>query len=61
MRTTYKGEVFCSECGSTMALGIDKEIVEPAAGKEYIKRVLFLYCPSQNCPLQSKRQELPKA
>ena len=58
---TFKGEVFCSECSANMALGYDNQLIEPAAGKEYIKRVVYLYCPNQNCPLQNKRQELPKA
>ena len=60
MMTTFKGEVFCSECGANLALGAENKLMEPAAGKEYIKRLLYLYCPNQNCPLQFKRQELPK-
>lgn len=57
----FKDEVFCSKCGANLALGIETRLEEPAAGKEYIARVLFLYCPNQNCPLQNKRQELPEA
>jgi hypothetical protein len=57
---TWKDEVFCPKCGANMALGIDKDIVEPVVGQEYVMRTLFLYCPNQNCPLQNKRQELPE-
>lgn len=57
---TFKGEVFCPECGANMALGIDKDVVEVSPGKEFIKRTLYLYCPNQNCPSQFKRVALPQ-
>lgn len=59
--TTYRDEIFCSVCSANMALHMDKEVVEPASGMDYVKRTLYLICPNQNCPLQNKRQELPKA
>jgi hypothetical protein len=57
----YRDEVFCSECSANLALGIDSEIAETVTGKQYIKRTLYLFCPNQNCPAQSKRRELPEA
>lgn len=61
LMTTFKGEIFCSECGANLSLGIEPKLMEPAAGKEYIKRELYLFCSNQNCPLQNKRQPLPTA
>lgn len=57
----FKDELFCETCGSNLALGADTKLEEPAPGKEYIKRTLYLYCPNQNCPVQFKRVGLPEA
>jgi len=58
---SFKDEVFCSECGANLALGIESTIVNEESNKAYIKRVLYLTCSNQNCPAQAKRVELPNA
>ena len=61
---THKGELFCVTCGANLALGTETEVIGEEqgvpAGKEYIKRTLYLYCPNQNCPQQYKRVNLPQ-
>ena len=60
MMKTFKDEVFCPECGANMALGIEKSSTDLADG-QYVKRILYLYCPNQGCPFQFKRKDLPEA
>ena len=61
MLETYKGDVFCPECGGVLSLDFNRVIVDQIPGKEYIKRTWFLKCSAtQNCPLFNVPQKLPK-
>ena len=59
--TTYRGDYFCTACGSTLALHYDEEDRLNDSGRPYRARVLFLVCPTQYCPQQYKKLPLPEA
>lgn len=58
---SYKGDCFCPSCGSALAHHTDEEeSVNPTTGRVFMKKVHFLTCGLENCPLQFKRIPLPQ-
>jgi hypothetical protein len=58
---THRGDYFCPDCGGLLALHFDSAEKFSPAGVPYTARVPHLFCSTQNCSLQYKRQELPEA